>query len=146
MVVVLAVIKFEDGVPTLEVVTRDQTSRLELRKHAIDCRKADFLARIQKIPVNILAPLTVSLVALWKSAYRGVWQEGMMRAYYDADGSVALQVHLPASSILGIRLALNAFVDSQLGSSRHGDGDTHRFIWLCLSRQHLTGKHRPSAG
>jgi hypothetical protein len=41
-------------VPALEVVTRDQTSRLELRKHAIDCRKADFLARIQKILVNIL--------------------------------------------------------------------------------------------
>jgi outer membrane protein assembly factor BamE len=47
--------------------------------------------------------LKVSLVALWKSAYRGVWQEGMMRAYYDADGCAALQARLPANPTLGIR-------------------------------------------
>jgi hypothetical protein len=54
VVVVLAIIEFEDRVPALEIVACDQARRLELREHAIDRRKPDFLTRVQQILVDIL--------------------------------------------------------------------------------------------
>ena len=53
VVVVDAMVELEDGHAVLEVVTGDQTGRLELRKHTVDGRQSDVLVRLEERPVDV---------------------------------------------------------------------------------------------
>ncbi len=54
MVVVVALIDLVDRVAAIEVVARDQAGTLELGQDAIDGGDADFLARLEQRPIDIL--------------------------------------------------------------------------------------------
>tara|TARA_B100000029_G_scaffold330448_1_gene322779 strand:+ start:1500 stop:1805 length:306 start_codon:yes stop_codon:yes gene_type:complete len=54
VVMVVPIIEFENRAATLEIVSDNQTRRLELRKHAIDRSQPDVLSRFEQGLVDIL--------------------------------------------------------------------------------------------
>jgi hypothetical protein len=61
MVVMMATVKLEHGLPTLEVVTDDQAGRLELSQYPIHRRQSDLFTRVEQQAIDIFGRKMVGL-------------------------------------------------------------------------------------
>ena len=57
VVVVTALVEFEDGMPTLEMMSLDQAGRFKLCEHPVDSGQADILTGLQQCLVDIFRTL-----------------------------------------------------------------------------------------